>query len=574
MAREVVDVLRVSTTAEADSSVLSARTDALLPSFNKLLAKYSLPTVSFLQAITSPLFIVLYECLLETRLPIAIPQRRSIDHAMRIKNIKLLIGTIAHDVLGMDLSYLDPRGVVERDGPALMDMVEVFLGIGRLMAGKQGEDQAEITEASQGSDNFVDATEDNEPQSSPSYSHYSVPMSSASPSAASGSSVGSSPHDLLSFRAKGVFERMKPTLSSLETAPHDTDSSEPEPRPEPILSKRLQMLFSDMASTTPTRPKTHPVKQNLTQKAHSPAARTRSIVAAHYTPIIQARRRVSRQLHERGAPVSFSRIGSPVRVLPTPRKRPRSRKLLQVSPPTSRSDWLKSTASGPYHHSASISGDDSVWEDENPAHRRTVLSDDTERTPRANRRRSPVRMAFGDARSASVTSESTTFSIPSYYNRSSPSSVDASSPSVMPAGNDSGRGSEASIEWSERSSPVLQRPRSRRSVSQEVMSSTQNIYVPVHAVNFRVDSPYTAALRRRREKAIHALRREREHARLQPGKASRQRSHEDGDWLQDSETSNTTAEEEELHAAIERLRLRGIKEVERQRWLLRELGLR
>ncbi|BFZ59445.1 hypothetical protein YB2330_000454 [Saitoella coloradoensis] len=266
---------------EGDSSVLSARTDALLPSFNKLLAKYSLPIVSSPQELTSPLFIVLYECLSETRLPIAVPQRRSTDHATRIKNIKLLIGTIAHDVLGMDLSYLDPRGVVQRDGPALMDMVEVFLGIGRLMAGKQGEEQAEITAASQGSDNFVDATEDIEPQSSPSYSHYSVPMSSPSPSTVSGSLMGSSAHDLLSFRAKSVFERMKPRLSSLETAPHDTDSSEPESRPEPILSKRLQMLFSDMASTTPTRPKTHPVKQNLIRKAHSPAVRA----ATNITPI-------------------------------------------------------------------------------------------------------------------------------------------------------------------------------------------------------------------------------------------------------------------------------------------------
>lgn len=49
-----------------------------------------------------------------------------------MRNIRILIGHIAHDILKMDLSFLEPHKIINGDDKALRDFMRIFLGVTKL----------------------------------------------------------------------------------------------------------------------------------------------------------------------------------------------------------------------------------------------------------------------------------------------------------------------------------------------------------------------------------------------------------------------------------------------------------
>ncbi|OLL25135.1 Centrosomal protein [Neolecta irregularis DAH-3] len=153
----------------------------LLPSFNLLLAALYLPTVAHPLEITPNLLIAFYESLLKSRLPIPIHDRLDNSDSARLRNIKLLIGTAAVDVLNVDLSHIDPVAVVNRNPTAILDLVQVLVGVGRLLRPPNRPPSASVqTRQSYFSNSDPSPSPEQHPHSTPSIneSYFSVTTSS------------------------------------------------------------------------------------------------------------------------------------------------------------------------------------------------------------------------------------------------------------------------------------------------------------------------------------------------------------------------------------------------------------
>jgi len=111
------------------------RTPLLLPVFNALLSRHLLPTLSHPTEATPSLLIALCESLIESRLA-SITRRRDKSPTSQIRNIKLMLGEMV--MRGWDVGGIDPQGLVEREETCLMDVIEVFLQIGKDKYGLRG----------------------------------------------------------------------------------------------------------------------------------------------------------------------------------------------------------------------------------------------------------------------------------------------------------------------------------------------------------------------------------------------------------------------------------------------------
>ncbi|KAK6357099.1 hypothetical protein TWF718_001425 [Orbilia javanica] len=97
---------------------------------NAIIAGTPLVPVRYLTDITPSLLLDLYELLFHLKLPYATPRDHSPESQLR--NIRILIGHIAHDILKMDLSFLEPHKIINGDDKALRDFMRIFLGVAKL----------------------------------------------------------------------------------------------------------------------------------------------------------------------------------------------------------------------------------------------------------------------------------------------------------------------------------------------------------------------------------------------------------------------------------------------------------
>lgn len=59
----------------------------------------------------------------------------------RVKSVKMLIGTLAQDVLKMDLGYIDPVAFVSGDQGAIIELVQVINAVGQIVKKKRKRDE-------------------------------------------------------------------------------------------------------------------------------------------------------------------------------------------------------------------------------------------------------------------------------------------------------------------------------------------------------------------------------------------------------------------------------------------------
>ncbi|KAK6536448.1 hypothetical protein TWF281_000684 [Arthrobotrys megalospora] len=97
---------------------------------NAIITGTPLAPVKYLTDITPSLLLDLYELLFHIKLPYATPRDHSPESQLR--NIRILIGHIAHDILKMDLSFLEPHKIIVGDDKALRDFMRIFLGVTKL----------------------------------------------------------------------------------------------------------------------------------------------------------------------------------------------------------------------------------------------------------------------------------------------------------------------------------------------------------------------------------------------------------------------------------------------------------
>ncbi|KAF3215624.1 hypothetical protein TWF191_009293 [Orbilia oligospora] len=97
---------------------------------NAIISGTPLAPVRYLTDITPSLLLDLYELLFHLKLPYATPRDHSPESQLR--NIRILIGHIAHDILKMDLSFLEPHKIINGDDKALRDFMRIFLGVTKL----------------------------------------------------------------------------------------------------------------------------------------------------------------------------------------------------------------------------------------------------------------------------------------------------------------------------------------------------------------------------------------------------------------------------------------------------------
>ncbi|KAK9255025.1 hypothetical protein V1507DRAFT_472513 [Lipomyces tetrasporus] len=76
----------------------------------------------------------LYNALFDPVIPLMRPVQDTVTS--RVKSIKLLIGTIAQEILRMDLSYIDPLAVITGDEDAVRELLQVVVAVGKIMRKK------------------------------------------------------------------------------------------------------------------------------------------------------------------------------------------------------------------------------------------------------------------------------------------------------------------------------------------------------------------------------------------------------------------------------------------------------
>ncbi|KAF8445265.1 hypothetical protein BGX38DRAFT_687025 [Terfezia claveryi] len=110
----------------------------LLTSLNAILASVSLPRITHILDATPNLLIALYEALHQKRIPLV--DRTTKSHTSfnsRVKNVKLLIGTIAHEANisaegAARLGEIDPLRVCQKEEDAVRELLWALVKIGIL----------------------------------------------------------------------------------------------------------------------------------------------------------------------------------------------------------------------------------------------------------------------------------------------------------------------------------------------------------------------------------------------------------------------------------------------------------
>ncbi|KAG4304741.1 hypothetical protein PORY_001794 [Pneumocystis oryctolagi] len=146
----------------------------LTKELNKLFCKYSISDAIELEDISVNHMIQLYEALYNTQFPFT--NREDNSKKAQVKYLKLLLGTISHESLRIDLSHIDPVLVVEHDMESIINIVEVLVIIGNLQLLRekismkkekiyettQEEDNSSISCHASGYEEETDNSQDNE----------------------------------------------------------------------------------------------------------------------------------------------------------------------------------------------------------------------------------------------------------------------------------------------------------------------------------------------------------------------------------------------------------------------------
>ncbi|KTW29663.1 hypothetical protein T552_00871 [Pneumocystis carinii B80] len=141
----------------------------LLKELNHLLLKYNISDKIKLEEFSVCHMIRLYEALYHTKFPFADEKNES--RKTQVKYVKFLLGTISHESLRIDLSYIDPVLVIKRDMKSMMNIVEILVIAGHLqrlkerIAAKQDvnvEDEGSGESDSFISDEILDCEEEEE----------------------------------------------------------------------------------------------------------------------------------------------------------------------------------------------------------------------------------------------------------------------------------------------------------------------------------------------------------------------------------------------------------------------------
>ncbi|KTW30086.1 uncharacterized protein T551_02030 [Pneumocystis jirovecii RU7] len=107
----------------------------LTKELNKFFHKYSISDPISLEDLSVDHMIQLYEAFYNTQFPFT--NRKNSSKKTQIKYLKLLLGTISHESLRIDLSHIDPVLVVEHDMESIINIVEVLVIIGNLQLLKE-----------------------------------------------------------------------------------------------------------------------------------------------------------------------------------------------------------------------------------------------------------------------------------------------------------------------------------------------------------------------------------------------------------------------------------------------------
>ena len=109
-------------------------TNDLVSSLNTLLTELRIPITLVTPADLIPsLFIAILECIIESRLPISPDVRESLDHPAKVQAMKVFLGVLENDVLGMDvgLSEVDPRRLAFGDWDEVVFVGELLCWLGK-----------------------------------------------------------------------------------------------------------------------------------------------------------------------------------------------------------------------------------------------------------------------------------------------------------------------------------------------------------------------------------------------------------------------------------------------------------
>ena len=109
-------------------------TSGLVSSLNTLLTELHIPIVLVTPTDLIPsLLIAILECILESRLPISPDVRESRDHPAKVQAMKIFLGVLENDVLGMDvgLSEVDPRRLAFGDWDEVVFIGELLRWLGK-----------------------------------------------------------------------------------------------------------------------------------------------------------------------------------------------------------------------------------------------------------------------------------------------------------------------------------------------------------------------------------------------------------------------------------------------------------
>ncbi|EJC98090.1 uncharacterized protein FOMMEDRAFT_149498 [Fomitiporia mediterranea MF3/22] len=109
----------------------------LVRTLNSLLTSLEISLVlQTIQDLTPPLILMIFESMLRTRLPISKETRKSATYPARVEAMKIFIGVLADDVLGIDvgLGELDPRRLAEGRREEVLRVAEVLCWLGKRMS--------------------------------------------------------------------------------------------------------------------------------------------------------------------------------------------------------------------------------------------------------------------------------------------------------------------------------------------------------------------------------------------------------------------------------------------------------
>lgn len=169
-----------------------------LPVLHALLTALSLPRVlypSSLGSVPPALLLLVFECLLARRLPLPSSLRSPRTRGAEIELTKIVLGSLADDILALDLAVVDPARLVDGSEPDIAVVIMALAvaarrrGIAMRLPSEVGEDECDISwESLEGDKSLLDAEADEgslqsvqplqpvrSPPISPSYSAFTTP---------------------------------------------------------------------------------------------------------------------------------------------------------------------------------------------------------------------------------------------------------------------------------------------------------------------------------------------------------------------------------------------------------------